>query len=99
VARLDFGGFWWAAIPQEYWPDVDSIRQTIESKWYPGVGDCRQELVFIGIGMDEIGLYDSLQACLLTDDEMAEGPIEWQAYPDPFPPWDRSIEQLLASLR
>jgi hypothetical protein len=49
--------------------------------------------------MDEIGLYDSLQACLLTDDEMAEGPIEWQAYPDPFPPWDRSIEQLLASLR
>ena len=99
VARLDFGGFWWAAIPQEYWPDVDSIRQTIESKWYPGVGDCRQELVFIGIGMDEIGLYDSLQACLLTDEEMAAGPIEWQSYPDPFPPWDRSVEQLLASLR
>ena len=97
VARLDFGGFWWAAIPREHWPDVESIRQAIETKWYPGVGDCRQELVFIGIGMDEIDLYDSLQACLLTDEEMASGPVGWQDIADPFPLWNRSVEDLLNS--
>ena len=87
VARLNFGGFWWAAIPKEHWPDVESIQQQIEKRWHPEVGDCRQELVFIGIGMDEIELYDSLQECLLTDEEMAQGINEWKVFPDPFPNW------------
>jgi hypothetical protein len=88
VARLNVGGFWWAAIPREEWPDHPSVIESIEKKWDPNVGDCRQELVFIGIGMDEISLYDSLQACLLTDEEMAMGPLGWQSFPDPFPSWD-----------
>ena len=87
VARLDVGGYWWASVPREQWPDVPSIRQAIANNWHPEVGDCRQELVFIGIGMDEIGLYDSLQQCLLSDAEMAAGPAAWQAFSDPFPAW------------
>ncbi|CAL1125003.1 unnamed protein product [Cladocopium goreaui] len=73
VARLDFGGFWWAAVPREHWPKVDTFQSDLERKWHPEVGDCRQELVFIGIGMDEIAIYDSLQKCLLTDAEMSQG--------------------------
>ncbi len=95
VARLDFGGFWWAAIPKTHWPDVEAIRQEIDKRWNAEVGDCRQELVFIGIGMDEIDLYDSLQECLLTDHELATGVEHWQGYDDPFPPWNRSVEDFL----
>jgi G3E family GTPase len=95
VARLDFGGFWWAAVPREHWPDVDAIVQEIEKRWHPEVGDCRQELVFIGIGMDEIALYDSLQECLLTDEELAAGPSAWAHFADPFPNWNTSVEMFL----
>jgi len=96
IARLDFGGFWWAAIPRDHWPDVPAIRTEIENRWNTEVGDCRQELVFIGIGMDEIALYDSLQSCLLTDEEMQAGPARWAEYPDPFPRWNRSVDDVLA---
>jgi len=85
TARLDFGGFWWAAVPPEYWPDVPTIRQQISERWNDSVGDCRQELVFIGIGMDDVALYDSLIECLLTDEEMAKGPEHWATFQDPFP--------------
>ena len=90
VARLDFGGFWWAAIPKSHWPDVDAIRAEIEQRWQPDVGDCRQEMVFIGIGMDEIAIYDSLQECLLTDEEFELGIDHWLELPDPFPKWNLS---------
>jgi hypothetical protein len=52
------------------------------------VGDCRQELVFIGIEMDEAAIRKSLEECLLTPDEFASGPFEWLKFPDPFPRWD-----------
>ncbi|HBE69816.1 MAG TPA: hypothetical protein DDW52_16850 [Planctomycetaceae bacterium] len=97
VARLDFGGFWWAAVPQEHWPDSPEFQADLERKWNADVGDCRQELVFIGIGMDEIAIYDSLQACLLTDEEYAAGIEAWQGFSDPFPRWDVSVEQALAA--
>ena len=97
VARLDFGGFWWAAVPRQYWPDAETFQADLESKWHPQVGDCRQELVFIGIGFDEIAIYDSLQECLLTDVEMAAGIDAWQRLDDPFPKWSLTVEEALAA--
>ncbi len=97
VARLDFGGFWWAAVPREHWPESATFQAELERKWYPEVGDCRQELVFIGIGMDEIALYDSLQECLLTDEEVSEGIEAWKRFPDPFPRWNLSLQDTLAA--
>ena len=97
VARLDFGGFWWAAVPQSHWPKVEAIRSEIERRWHDDVGDCRQELVFIGIGIDEIELHDSLQACLLTDEEMLLGIEAWQRLDDPFPPWNIKLEDFLVA--
>lgn len=88
VARLDVGGFWWAAIPREDWPQIPGFSDSLERIWNNEVGDCRQELVFIGSGMNELALYDSLQACLLTDDEIAQGPEAWQIFRDPFPSWN-----------
>lgn len=97
VARLDFGGFWWAAIPQTHWPDIESIQASIREKWDPKVGDCRQELVFIGIGIDELAIYDTLQECLLTEEEFAGGPESWQRFEDPFPIWSLSVDDVLAA--
>lgn len=88
IARLDVGGFWWAAIPREDWPQIPGFAESLERIWNNEVGDCRQELVFIGIGMDDLALYDSLQACLLTDAEIALGPESWQQLTDPFPVWN-----------
>jgi hypothetical protein len=42
-------------VPDEEWPDAASgQRDIIISDFAPGVGDRRQEIVFIGAGMDEV---------------------------------------------
>ena len=97
VARLDFGGFWWAAVPREHWPESSTFEEELENKWHPEVGDCRQELVFIGIGMDEIAIYDSLQECLLTDEEYAAGIEAWKSLQDPFPKWNLSVDEAISA--
>ncbi len=90
MARLEAGGYWWASVPKEQWPNDPLFEKAISKHWHPEVGDCRQELVFIGINMDELSIYDSLQDCLLTDDEMSRGPGSWSYFPDPFPSWNAS---------
>ena len=66
-------------------PEESADRATVDQLF--GVGDARQELVLIGIGMDESKLRQRLDACLLTDAEMAQGPHAWTRYDDPFPAW------------
>ncbi|MCP4885948.1 MAG: GTP-binding protein [Planctomycetaceae bacterium] len=97
VARLDFGGFWWAAVPKSNWPEIESIRAEIKKRWNDDVGDCRQELVFIGIGIDETEIDNSLQECLLTDEEMSLGIEAWKDLDDPFPQWNIKLEAVLAA--
>jgi hypothetical protein len=55
--------------------------------WTADSGDCRQELVFIGQHIDFTQLTAELDACLLTDEEMALGVEGWRLLPDPFGPW------------
>ena len=88
VARLDVAGFWWSSVPREEWPKTPGFEEAVMKYWDPDVGDCRQELVFIGIDMDEAAIRESLEACLLTSEESAEGPFEWLKFTDPFPRWD-----------
>jgi len=87
VARQNVAGTWWAAVPPERWPqDAESVT-LIRSKWDPNVGDARQELVLIGMDMDEAALRAELDACLLSDAEMAAGPHAWMRWDNPFPGW------------
>jgi hypothetical protein len=51
-------------------------------------GDRRQELVFIGIELNIPAVRNQLDACLLTNAEMAQGSKKWARYRDPFPAWD-----------
>lgn len=66
-------GEWWAAVPQEDWPELEVQKQTILAD-FDGEGgpwgDRRQEIVFIGAGMDRDAISAQLDGALLTDDEM-----------------------------
>lgn len=88
VARHGPADYWWAAVPEEHWPtDSESVLH-IRSKWHEDVGDARQELVLIGMEMDEAALRARFDACLLTDEEMAQGPEGWMKLTNPFPGWN-----------
>ncbi|MRS18258.1 GTP-binding protein [Enterobacteriaceae bacterium RIT692] len=87
VSRQGLAGMWWACVPKDRWPeDAENLGYILEN-WVDGSGDARQELVFIGIDMDETALRNKLQQALLTDEEMALGPDNWAEFPDPFQPW------------
>lgn len=86
--EMNPGGHWWAVFPEEEWPDDEGLRAEIASVWQEGIGDRRQEIVFIGIEMDRAGMEDELNKCLLTTEEMRQGDAVWSTYPDPFPVWN-----------
>ncbi|SDJ15642.1 Cobalamin synthesis protein cobW C-terminal domain-containing protein [Paraburkholderia steynii] len=52
--RFQWGyvGRWWCFVPQPDWPRDDYRRQGVLDKWEEPVGDCRQEIVFIGQAVD-----------------------------------------------
>ncbi|MBP8171739.1 MAG: zinc metallochaperone GTPase ZigA [Pseudomonas sp.] len=88
LMRHGFAGRWWRFVPKEQWPEDDEGVQAIMRNWQAEVGDCRQELVFIGQHIDFAQLTAELEACLLDDAEMALGSEAWRSLPDPFGPWD-----------
>jgi G3E family GTPase len=88
ACRYGAAGSWWAAVPREHWPTEPEALEIIEKNWDPATGDARQELVLIGIGMDEAALRARLDECLLTENEMRFGASWWQNFPDPFPSWN-----------
>ena len=50
----------------------------------------RQELVFIGQGLDEERIRQALDACLLSDEQLLRGRDFWATLPDPFPAWEQA---------
>jgi G3E family GTPase len=78
-------GRWWAAVPSERWPSGDAFDRHVRSRWDLVWGDRRQELVFIGIGMDEAALRADLDSCLVKTTIFT--PALWEEMNDPFPAW------------
>lgn len=48
----------------------------------------RQELVFIGRGLDELRITEALDNCLLSEEELLRGKAYWKTLKDPFPAWE-----------
>jgi G3E family GTPase len=82
-------GIWWAALPREEWPEDEASLRRMQETWREPYGDRRQELVLIGdpafLGLE---VRTQLDACLLTDEELARPAEEWGKFSDPFPEWD-----------
>ncbi|WP_147114243.1 GTP-binding protein [Tateyamaria sp. syn59] len=81
-------GTWWASVPKDRWPDHEGARVYMEQHWQEPWGDRRQEIVFIGAGIDWPALKARLDACLVPA-TAASGPEDLPDYPDPFPVWRR----------
>ncbi|MDR6605964.1 zinc metallochaperone GTPase ZigA [Pseudomonas synxantha] len=87
MMRYGFAGRWWRFVPKNQWPQDAESTAGIMKNWTADSGDCRQELVFIGQNIDFTQLAAELDACLLTDEEMALGVEGWRLLADPFGPW------------
>ena len=80
-------------MPAERWPDDPFWRKRLRENWNEVYGDRRQEIVFIGAGMDESALRARLDACLVPG-KPAMNVTEWAKLADPFPVWRRANEVL-----
>ena len=82
-------GQWWATIPRERHPDHDGARAYLAQHWQEPWGDRRQEIVFIGAGIDWPALKARLDGALVPAD-VAPGPDALPDMPDPFPVWRKA---------
>lgn len=89
IARYGVAGMFWKAIPKEEWPTDQDYLDAINDIWQEPYGDMRQELVFIGQGLEQEKLIARLNECLLTEVEMEQGLDYWLSLEDPFPEWEQ----------
>ncbi len=82
-------GQWWASVPEAQRPTHETARAYMQAHWQEPWGDRRQELVFIGAGIDWADLKARLDACLVPVSQ-APGPDDLPNYRDPFPIWRRA---------
>jgi G3E family GTPase len=85
VASFDPSGHWWAAVPRERWPQDAGERPDEQPEWDARFGDRFQQLVFIGIDIDEAAIRRALDACLLAPELLGQASAAWLARPNPFP--------------
>ena len=82
VLRIEGEGLWmsetrdmWEGTPSEALVKRDMTDESGKEYQY---ADRRQELVFIGIGLNHKAIQKALDDCLLTDEEFALGPEKWE---------------------
>ncbi|MEM9102188.1 MAG: zinc metallochaperone GTPase ZigA [Pseudomonadota bacterium] len=90
IARYGFAGMFWKAVPEENWPKDEDYLASIMEQWVEPFGDMRQELVFIGQGLDQERMIKALDDCLLSEEELLQGKKYWNSLPDPFPAWEQT---------
>lgn len=78
-------GRWWASVPQERLPTHPQAQAEIARNWVEPWGDRRQELVFIGAGLEREVICERLNSALVDADEFE--PWAWADMADPFPKW------------
>lgn len=79
---LQAAGLWVAAYSEMEQEMTLSEEPELLAKWDDTYGDRITELVLIGFDLDRDALEESLDTCLLTDEEMLE---DWTKFHDPIP--------------
>ena len=86
-------GYWWASRPEEEWPEDPERQEVILDRWDEDYGDRQQELVFIGVDVDEAEMRAKLDDCLMTADEEESYLDAPSSVSDPFPSWQPTMPQ------
>ena len=89
MVTIEYGGPWTNGHKAK-----EHTPETLLAEWEEGVGEPRQELVFIGVELDEAGLRAALDSCLLIAPEFAAGPAAWLSFDDPLPAWQVETQGL-----
>jgi len=71
AARYDFLSYWWAALIENGRVGLAQRPELVVALWQEPHGDRRQELVFIGVGLDEAAIRAGLEAALVPVREPA----------------------------
>jgi G3E family GTPase len=87
--RTEAKGLWWVTVPKAHWPRYPQFRELLDRHWSDVWGDRRQELVFIGSGLDEKAICAALDDCLVGEDAGFD-PQLVRDLNDPFPPWQHA---------
>ncbi|MGX2960592.1 GTP-binding protein [Peribacillus sp. JNUCC 23] len=75
-------GNWIAAYPEAERKQLLAEEPELLNRWDDTYGDRITELVMIGISMDQKQVEQTLDACLLTEEEMVQ---DWTKFIDPLP--------------
>jgi len=81
ATRADRIGSWSTA------GEVLALDPTAMTSWEEN-SPSGQELVFFGRDLNRDYITRVLDSCLLSDNELIAGPLEWEGYTDPFPAWN-----------
>lgn len=65
IVRADRSGQWYAELVEKGYKELEDMPETIVRVWDETVGDRRQEIVFIGIDMDQESMKAALEKCLV----------------------------------
>lgn len=88
LVRTEGLGVWWVSVPKNQWPQHAEWEKILEKNWDDTYGDRRQEIVFIGSGMNEAELRLKLDDCLVEEKVKGQMDIDvWSDLKDPFPNW------------
>ena len=82
-------GQWWATRDQH--TREHEMPERTRKEWQEPFGDRRQAIALMGLDFDPDACQAQLDACLLTNSEMALGLESWSILPDPFPSWSTHV--------
>lgn len=86
--KAENAGVWWASMPLGERMNFQSFTENqdiIEERWTLDFGDRLNELVFIGISIDEKEMRKQLEGCLCNADEIMDLQDGFFSNKDPFP--------------
>ena len=75
-------GNWIATYPEAERKQILDEEPELLNRWDDTYGDRMTEVVMIGIDMDQQQIEQTLDACLLTEEEMVQ---DWSKFKDPLP--------------
>jgi G3E family GTPase len=78
-------GSWWATRDAQ--SRETEMPEHAREQWTEPFGDRRQTFGVMALDVDRRTLLSALNACLLNDAEMSEGPDRWRDLHDPLPSW------------